>query len=68
MSSSFLRRRLREQRGQGTVEYLIVLGIGAILAYQVVSFFVGPTGILTEGLELLEGNIQNETETGSGFK
>lgn len=50
--------------GQSTVEYILMLAFGAIFSIQVVKFF---NDVFKDGLKELEGEIQTEVETGSGF-
>lgn len=51
-------------RGQSTIEYVLMVGFGAILAIQIAKFF---NGVFRDGLTGLERNVQTETETGRGF-
>ncbi len=51
-------------RGQSTIEYVLMIGFGAMLSLQIVKFF---NDVFIEGLRGLEGNVQRELTTGSGF-
>lgn len=50
--------------GQSTIEYILVVAFGAIFAIQVAKFF---NEVFQEGLARLEGNVQNEMQTGREF-
>ncbi len=52
-------------RGQGTVEYLLMLAFGAVFAIQVARFFIG---VFNDGMIRLEGNVESEVATGLGFR
>ncbi|MFM8314137.1 MAG: hypothetical protein ACKOA8_07610 [Deltaproteobacteria bacterium] len=52
------------RRGQSTVEYILMLAMGALFSLQITGFF---NNVLKEGLVGLEKNIAQETATGQGF-
>ena len=52
------------KRGQSTIEYILMVAMGAVFSLQIVSFF---NGVFKEGLQGLEGNISQEMATGQGF-
>lgn len=56
--------RPHRNKGQSTVEYLLMVVFGALFSLQVVRFF---NGVFQDGLSRLEGNIQSEIETGKEF-
>lgn len=56
--------RGRNTRGQSTVEYILMIGFGALLSLQIVKFF---DDVFKDGLTGLERNIQSEVQTGQGF-
>jgi hypothetical protein len=51
-------------RGQATVEYILMVAFGAILSIQIAKFF---NGVFRDGLSGLERNVQTEVESGRGF-
>ncbi len=51
-------------RGQSTVEYILMVAMGALFSIQVASFF---TGVFKEAFQGLEKNIAREMATGQGF-
>lgn len=55
----------RGNRGQSTIEYVLMVVFGAIFSMQVVRFF---NGVFNEGLVGLERNVEAEMQTGAGFK
>jgi hypothetical protein len=65
------RRRLasrsgsERRRGQGTIEYIIVLALGAVLALRLANFF---NGVFNDGLAVLEDNVANEVASGKRFQ
>lgn len=59
-----VRRILFKNRGQSTVEYVLLLAFGAIFSMQLVGFF---NGVFQDGLSELEGNVEIEVRTGEGF-
>lgn len=59
-----LRRKLKNARGQTTIEYVLMVAFGAIFSLQIMTFF---NEIFREGLRGLEGNVQEEMATGRGF-
>ena len=59
-----VRRILFKNRGQSTVEYVLLLAFGAIFSMQLVSFF---NGVFQDGLSELEGNVEIEVRTGERF-
>lgn len=56
--------KLQKKKGQSTIEYLLMVGFGAILAMQVATFF---NDVFKEGLRDLAKNIQRDMATGKGF-
>jgi len=59
-----VRSILFTNRGQSTVEYVLLLAFGAVFSLQLVSFF---NGVFQEGLTELEGNVEAEVRTGQRF-
>ena len=55
----------RRRRGQGTIEYIIVLALGAVLALRLANFF---NGVFNDGLAVLEDNVANEVSSGKRFQ
>ncbi len=55
---------MRNKRGQSTVEYVLMLAMGALFSLQITSFF---NNVFKEGLQGLEKNIAQEMATGQGF-
>ena len=55
---------LGNKRGQSTVEYILMVGMGALFSIQVTRFF---NDIFKDGLIGLEKNIAQEMATGQGF-
>jgi len=55
----------KRRRGQGTIEYIIVLALGAVLALRLASFF---SGVFNDGLTVLEDNVSNEVSSGKRFQ
>lgn len=51
-------------RGQATIEYVMMIAVGAVLAVKVTGLF---DGIFKAGLRGLENNVQNEMSSGQGF-
>ena len=56
--------RKKRSRGQGTVEYILMVAVGAVFALQIAGYF---NNIFRDGVRGLEGNIQTEMKTGQGF-
>lgn len=54
----------RNRRGQSTVEYILMVAMGALFSLQITGFF---NSVLQEGLVGLEKNIATEMATGQGF-
>lgn len=54
----------RNRRGQSTVEYILMVAMGALFSLQITGFF---NNVLKEGLVGLEKNIAREMATGQGF-
>ncbi len=54
----------RNRRGQSTVEYILMVAMGALFSLQITGFF---NDVLKEGLVGLEKNIATEMATGQGF-
>ena len=59
-----MKLRRRSNRGQGTVEYLLMVAVGGIFAIQVAKFF---NGVFFDGFAGLEQNVEREMSTGEGF-
>lgn len=59
-----VRTILFKNRGQSTVEYVLLLAFGAIFSLKLVGFF---DGVFKEGLEKLESNVEVEVRTGQKF-
>ena len=59
-----VRGNRKKNRGQTTVEYILLVDFGAIFSMQVVSFL---NGIFKDGLLNLEGNVEIEARTGEAF-
>lgn len=57
-------RKRKKSRGQTTIEYVLMVAFGAIFSLQIMKFF---NDIFREGLQGLEGNVQEEMATGRGF-
>lgn len=57
-------RGIRGRLGQSTVEYLLMVAFGAIFSIQIAKFF---NGVFTDGLTVLESNVESEVRTGQGF-
>lgn len=55
---------LRDKRGQSTLEYILMVAIGAVFSLQIAGFF---NGVFKDGLQGLETNISQEMATGQGF-
>ena len=55
----------KRRRGQGTIEYIIVLALGAVLALRLANFF---SGVFNDGLTVLEDNVSNEVSSGKRFQ
>lgn len=55
----------KRRRGQGTIEYIIVLALGAVLALRLANFF---NGVFSDGLAVLEDNVANEVSSGKKFQ
>lgn len=51
-------------RGQATIEYVMMIAIGAVLAVKVTGLF---DGIFKDGLRGLERNVEAEVASGQGF-
>lgn len=64
MARSLFFRRLKKKQGQSTIEYLLMVGFGALLAIQVATFF---NDVFKDGLRGLQTNIQRDMATGKGF-
>ena len=60
----FFSRKLKQRKGQSTIEYLLMVGFGAVLAVQIATFF---NDVFKEGLAGLETNIQRDMATGKGY-
>lgn len=58
-------RRRKKNRGQSTIEYLLMVAFGAIFAIQIAGFF---NDIFKDGLKQLEGNVEVEMATGARFR
>jgi len=54
----------KKNRGQTTVEYILLVAFGAWFSLQIVGFL---NGVFQEGLLNLEGNIEIEARTGEAF-
>lgn len=52
------------KRGQSTIEYILMVVMGAVFSLQIVGFF---NGVFKDGLVDLEKNIASEMATGQGF-
>ena len=52
------------KRGQSTVEYILMVAMGALFSIQIAKFF---NGVFQEGLQDLEKNVAQEMATGQGF-
>lgn len=66
MRTLFSRPRIgKRTRGQSTVEYLLMVGFGAVFALQIAKFF---NDVFRDGLTGLENNVQTEMQTGKGFQ
>ena len=59
-----VRGNRKKNRGQTTVEYILLVAFGAIFSMQVVGFL---NGIFKDGLLNLEGNVEIEARTGEAF-
>lgn len=59
-----VRGNRKKNRGQTTVEYILLVAFGAIFSVQVVSFL---NGVFKDGLLNLEGNVEIEARTGEAF-
>jgi Flp pilus assembly pilin Flp len=59
-----LPRLNKKNRGQSTIEYILMVGFGAVLAIQIGNYL---NGVFKEGLQGLEKNVQSEMATGKGF-
>jgi len=57
-------RSKKARRGQGTVEYVLMIAFGAIFALQLTKYF---NDIFRDGVRGLEGNVGIEMQTGQGF-
>jgi len=55
---------LRNKRGQSTIEYILMVAMGAVFSMQIAGFF---NSVFKEGLQGLEKNISQEMATGQGF-
>lgn len=60
----FRGNRKKRSRGQGTVEYILMIAVGAVFALQIARYF---NDIFRDGVRGLEGNIQTEMATGQNF-
>lgn len=54
----------KRNRGQSTIEYVLMVAFGAIFSLQIMKFF---NDIFREGLTGLEKNVETEMATGQGF-
>ncbi|MBM4316085.1 MAG: hypothetical protein FJ116_01230 [Deltaproteobacteria bacterium] len=52
------------RRGQSTVEYILMVAMGALFSIQITRFF---NDVFKDGLVGLEKNIASEMATGLGF-
>jgi hypothetical protein len=59
-----MRKPRKGNRGQSTIEYVLMVAFGAVLSIQIAKFF---NGVFRDGLTGLERNVQTEVETGRGF-
>jgi len=59
-----VQRARKHNRGQSTIEYILMVAFGAVFAIQVASFF---NGVFEDGFAGLERNVQTEMWTGRGF-
>lgn len=57
--------RLKSNKGQSSVEYIIMVAFGAFLSIEVAKFF---NEVFRDGLLGLERNVQTEMQTGKGYK
>lgn len=55
----------KNKRGQSTIEYILIVGMGALFSIQISGFF---NDVFKQGLAELERNISNEMATGQGFE
>ena len=57
-------KRRNRSRGQGMVEYVLMLAFGSIFALQIAKYF---NEVFRDGVRGLETNIQTELKTGQGY-
>jgi len=58
------RRPAKNNAGQSTIEYLLMVGFGALFAVQVATFF---NGVFRDGFAGLERNVEREVASGQGY-
>lgn len=54
----------QKPRGQSTIEYLLMVLVGALFSLQIVRFF---NDVFRDGLTQLEGSVAGEVRSGDGF-
>ncbi|MBY0370287.1 hypothetical protein K2X33_06340 [bacterium] len=59
-----MRTKKLGNRGQSTIEYLLMVAFGAIFSLQTAKFF---NDVFKDGLRGLEGNIASESRSGAGY-
>jgi hypothetical protein len=57
-------KRRARSRGQGAVEYIMMIAFGSIFALQIAKYF---NDVFRDGVRGLETNIQTDLKTGQGY-
>ena len=57
-------KKKKKNRGQSTIEYVLMVAFGGIFAIQVARFF---NDVFFDGFVGLERNVEREMSTGEGF-